>query len=99
MVKSIHQNHPALFDQADEVEENEQENNAEVETGNRSPLAMYGIIPFVLTYCQLTNETLTTAMRESVLQVLFIYNYEHTRRLLDEENRRRYAVGGFNGIR
>jgi hypothetical protein len=60
---------------------------------------MYGIIPFVIGYCQLTNETLTTAMRESVLQVLYVYNYEHTRKTLDEEYRRKYSVGGFGGIR
>lgn len=50
-------------------------------------------------YCQLAHETLTTAMRESVLQVLYVYNYEHDRRILDESNRQAYQHGGFSGIR
>ena len=99
MVKSIHRNHPALFDLPEEDEESEQGTTESFESGNQSALSAFGIIPFVLTYCQLTNETLTAAMRESVLQVLYIYNYEHIRRLADEENRRRYSVGGFGGMR
>lgn len=38
-------------------------------------------------------------MRESVVQVLYVYNYEHDRRLQDEDNRKRFALGGFPGIR
>lgn len=53
----------------------------------------------MLKYCQLTHETLTAAMRESVLQVLYVYNYEHDRLMLEEENRRAYQRGGFSAFR
>ena len=99
MVKSIHQNHPALFDLPEDDEGDGDGEEESTEGGGPAPLSNYGILPFVLTYCQLAHETLTAAMRESVLQVLYVYNYEHDRRILDESNRQAYQHGGFSGIR
>lgn len=46
----------------------------------------YGLIPYLLTYCKLTNETITAAWRESVMQVLVVVNYEAER--IEQENQR-----------
>lgn len=48
------------------------------------------MIPYLLTYCKLTNETYTDAMRESVMQVFIIVNYEVER--IEKENRRMKAM-------
>lgn len=36
----------------------------------------FGIIPFVLKYCEVTNETITNVMNESVNMVFYIVSYE-----------------------
>lgn len=39
-------------------------------------------------------------MNESVIQVLYIYSYEHTRRMMDERNREQFIKhNGFSGLR
>jgi len=100
MVKKIHSNYPALFDLPDPQDEEEQGEGEGTQEGTGNPLKSFGIIPFILTYCQITNETFTSALRESVIQVLYIYSYEHTRKVMDEENRKRYMnANGFSGLR
>lgn len=36
----------------------------------------FGIIPFILKYCEVTNETITSVMNESVSFVFYIVSYE-----------------------
>lgn len=36
----------------------------------------FGIIPFLLKYCEVTNETITSVMNESVNFVFYIVSYE-----------------------
>lgn len=49
----------------------------------------YGLLPIVLTYCRITNETVTKAFQESVYQVLWIASYEADR--INKENMRLQA--------
>lgn len=36
----------------------------------------FGIIPFILKYCEVANETITSVMNESVSFVFYIVSYE-----------------------
>lgn len=36
----------------------------------------FGIIPFILKYCEVSNETITSVMNESVSFVFYIVSYE-----------------------
>lgn len=36
----------------------------------------FGIIPFILKYCEVTNETISNVMNESINLVLYIVSYE-----------------------
>lgn len=36
----------------------------------------FGIIPFLLKYCEVTNETISNVMNESINFVLYIVSYE-----------------------
>lgn len=68
---------PLLFNQAsEEVEDGE---SGEKET-NRQPIQngflQFGIIPFILKYCEVTNETITNVMNESVNFVFYIVSFE-----------------------
>ena len=60
-----------------ETEENEDAEKSE-EGGNKSGREIngYGIIPFVLRFCEVTNETFTEAMNYDVNTLFYIVSYE-----------------------
>ena len=39
-------------------------------------LTQFGIIPYLLKYCEVTNETLTDVMNESINLIFYIVSYE-----------------------
>lgn len=53
----------------------------ERDPGESGTFARFDIFPLVLDYCKETNETLTTALNESVVQVFFICDYINERRI------------------
>ena len=100
MVGSINKNFPTLFDQVDEENrESDPGADSEAETGDKAAEQAYGILPFVLTYCQLTNETITTAYTSSVIHLFYVVSYEVERRERENEQRKRYMQQGYSGMR
>ena len=72
-ITTICNNFPLLFERGDEGDgEGERDNNA----FGQNKFASFGIIPYILKYCEVTNETLTTVMKESVRLVFYIVSFE-----------------------
>lgn len=61
---------PLLFERGDEGRE---EDSGPI---RQNPIATFGIIPYILKYCEVTNETLTDVMKESINLVFYIVSYE-----------------------
>ena len=100
MVEKIHGNFPTLFDQMDDGEEDadtEGESRG-VEEQGRGAKDPYGIIPYVLTYCRVTNETISEAYKGSVNHLFFIVTYETERLMKENDMRRRYMKGGYSEL-
>lgn len=61
-------------------EEDEGDRQEEEETTDRqfgqNQFTSFGIIPFILKYCEVTNETISNVMNESVNMVFYIVSYE-----------------------
>ena len=66
----------------EDVEGTEESDNQ----GDNQITENYGAIPYVLTYCKLTNHTLTEALSTSVAQVFYIANYEVDRLEFERKN-------------
>ena len=76
-VHSIHKNFPQLFEQ--ENEEDEGQGNEETISNTNSSyrqLQQFGIIPYVLTYCKLTNHTFGEAMTHNINTVFYLVSYD-----------------------
>ena len=103
MVGSIERHFPTLFDQVDEESREERESEQGTDSGagesNQGAAQTYGILPYVLTYCQLTNETITTAYASSVIHLFYVVSYETERRERENEQRKRYMQRGYSGMR
>ena len=84
MLASIYKSFSNLFDRPagdDELTGGEEERDP-TESG---PFAEYDLFPLILDYCKETNETLTTALNESVIQVFFICDYVNTKRMEEKK--------------
>lgn len=84
MLVHLYKSFPGLFDrpaQDDEFTGGEEEGDR----GESGPFAEYDLFPLILDYCKETNETLTTALNESVIQVFFICDYVNTRRIEEKK--------------
>ena len=94
MVEKIHGNFPALFDL--EADSQEGEDSGEEGGGNEGPAGRaasdYGILPYLLTYCRITNETLTDAYKGSVLHLFYVVSYETERMEAEVERLRRHKA-------
>ena len=60
------------------------------EEGNQNPLSNFTILPFILTYCKLTNERFSDVLKESVIQVFTVASYEIIRMKAEEEQLKKY---------
>lgn len=99
MVTKIHTNFPILFDQPDD--ENEEHRSGEVErteSEDRRTANTFGILPYILTYCRITNETITAAYGSSVIHLFYVVSYETERLMKEEEMRKRYMRRGYGGL-
>lgn len=68
---------PLLFNQASEEVEDGESGEERVNQKHREDGLMgFGIIPFILKYCETANETITNVMLESVNFVFYIVSYE-----------------------
>lgn len=85
MVSQIHADFPALFTAP--VTQSQQQGGEREDNGT---FAVFGVLPFVLTYCKLTNETISTTYQESVRQVFVVVSYEVMRIKEEEEALRRF---------
>jgi hypothetical protein len=59
----------------DEGDRQEEEKVVDRQFG-QNQFATFGIIPFVLKYCEVTNETISNVMNEGVNMVFYIVTYE-----------------------
>ena len=76
-IRNITTNYPVLFksrDTEDEFTEGEEESSSR--RNGKDGFAAFGIIPYLLKYCEVTNETLTNVMTESVNLVFYIVTFE-----------------------
>jgi hypothetical protein len=80
MLGGIYKNFPGLFDQPAESED-DPGREEEGDRGENGSFTRFDIFPLVLDYCKETNETLTTALNESVVQVFFICDYINEKRI------------------
>ena len=68
---------PLLFDTpSEEVENGEGEEKRTNQQHQENGFVGFGIIPYVLKYCEVTNETISDVMNESVNFVFYIVSYE-----------------------
>lgn len=68
---------PLLFNTtSEEVEDGESEEERVNQKHKEDGLLGFGIIPFILKYCEVTNETITNVMNESVNFVFYIVSFE-----------------------
>ena len=68
---------PLLFDttsREDGDADGEETDANQINQGNG--LTQFGIIPYLLKYCEVTNETLTDVMNESINLIFYIVSYE-----------------------
>jgi hypothetical protein len=96
MVKELHGHFPALFDPPiDEGEDGEDAPRAgeEAGSGGGGVFAPYGITPFVITYCKLTNTPIMEVYRQSVTHLFYIVSYETVRRRQENEELKKYRKG------
>ena len=61
-------------DTGDEDTETSEESN--IRQLGQNGITQFGIIPYLLKYCEVTNEKLTDVMNESVNFVFYIVSYE-----------------------
>lgn len=59
-------------------------------------MAAFGIVPYVLTYCRVTNEPISAVYRSSVIHLFYIVSYETERKKLENEALKKYRVKGYN---
>ena len=66
-----------MFNERSEgTEDGETEEEGIVRKPQEDGLMAFGIIPFLLKYCEVTNETISNVMNESINFVLYIVSYE-----------------------
>lgn len=81
LLRQIHDSYPSLFtpqaQEDDEEEENEQGRDKRPgEEYQDNGGTSHGILPYVLSYTKLTNETITTAFETSIMMLLYVVEYE-----------------------
>lgn len=52
----------------------------------------------MLTYCRVTNETISEAYKGSVNHLFYIVTYETERLMKENDMRRRYMKGGYSEL-
>ena len=80
VVRTIHQNFPTLFNQIDEeawaTEGSNREYEESGESINGDDANPFGILPFVMTFIEVTNHTLEEAMNYDVATLFYIVSYQ-----------------------
>ena len=72
---NIHKNFPTLFAEAPEEIGSSEEFEKELNQ-NSGDFEQFGIIPYVLKFCEVTNHTLTETLEMDVNTVFYIVSYE-----------------------
>ena len=101
MVKSIHTNFPALFDQDDEEREDGEDaarDAGETGKGSANPFQSFGITPFVLTYCRVACTPIAEVYKSSVIHLFYIVSYETERKRKENEELKKYRRSGYGGF-
>lgn len=60
----------------EEVKDGKKEEEGVAQQFKEDGFVGFGIIPYILKYCEVTNETITSAFKESVNFVFYIVSYE-----------------------
>lgn len=77
-VTNIYKSFPLLFEGGYSEDENEgqEDEKSTIRHHRQNEFSNFGIIPYVLKYCEVTNETLTNALLENVNTLFYIVTYE-----------------------
>ena len=73
---------PDLFNQEDEEGEDGEESNRPIQKGG---LVQFGILPYILTYCNATNEKLSDALEQPINLVLYVMTFEYYKHKEEEK--------------
>lgn len=74
-VRQIHENFPILFNQEPKEDESTDGNKRETNESGRE-FSGFGIIPFILKFCEVTNHNFEEAMTYDVSTLFYIVSYE-----------------------
>ena len=74
-VCQIHKNFPILFNQETGEDGSTEGGEGEPNQSGRG-FSEFGIIPFILKFCEVTNETFTAALEYEVTTLFYIVSYE-----------------------
>lgn len=75
-VGNIVKNFPTLFEETSENDEEQDGEGTVSRNSRRSGFAQYDILPYILKYCESTNEKFTDALGYSISQVLYVVSYK-----------------------
>ena len=88
VVGTIHQNFPTLFDQ--KIEETEATEGIRESNGTGDGINNeFGILPFILMFCEITNHTFAEAMDYDVNTVFYVTSYQVQKLKKDDQERKR----------
>lgn len=73
-IRNICKSNPYLFEGGDNGEDGQQQGSRR--GFGQADFSIFGVIPFLLKYCEIANESLTDVMNEDIRSIFFIINYE-----------------------
>lgn len=65
---------------------------------DRAPVQTFGILPYILTYCRVTNEPISEVYKSSATHLFYVVTYETERRRRENEELRKYVKGGYKSM-
>lgn len=85
-----------LFEDGNEEDEGDRQEEEKVvdRQSGQNQFTSFGIIPYILKYCEVTNEKFSDVMNESINLVFYIVSYEILR--LNEQERQLKAIRNQN---
>ena len=85
-IRTIHDSYTRLFGSRSEEDETSEEEGEKVPEGPTSPIAEYGILPYVLKVAEITNHTYRDVLSWSLMEVLYLTCYVLDKNIADEIN-------------
>ena len=85
-IRTIHDSYTRLFGSRSEEDETSEEEGEKIPEGPTSPIAEYGILPYVLKVAEITNHTYRDVLGWSLMEVLYLTCYVLDKNIADEIN-------------